>query len=353
MTTQDSTGWDAILTSLSVFKQIGLLLNYSLLACSVALLAVTIGSCLTMASKKPQRLSLFILVASALILVSGCILVIWLNFKIYANSALVLPETLVNHLNRWLANWNISSIYEIPLYDPASPPRYMLPFWLENEKYVFWFASFALMALLAWRKAESMGLKILLQILLIIQLLILCVFVKPFHDPLPRFFHEVSPFFLETASPGNKFGLFMRMYPRMIFYYNAPYMWFHPPLLFLAYSALTIFFACAVVMFFSRSRRNEKIGYSYAKFAYLLLTVGMLAGYPWALKAWGPNWWWDPKIAASLMMWVVFTTYLHARLYIFKKGMWHFVAMLGIMSFIAMVFTFVASFIFPGQHSVH
>ena len=34
-----------------------------------------------------------------------------------------------------------------------------------------------------------------------------------------------------------------------------------------------------------------------------LFALGMLLGYPWALQAWGPNWWWDPKICSSLMMW--------------------------------------------------
>ena len=137
----------------------------------------------------------------------------------------------------------------------------------------------------------------------------------------------------------------------MIFYYNAEYMWFHPPLLFLAYGSITLTFVTSMFMLWRREFAIEKMGYDYAKFGYLMLTVGMLLGYPWALKAWGPNWWWDPKICSSIMMWAVFSTYLHTRLYANKPSMWYFSSLLGILCFVAMIFTFLASFFFPGEHT--
>ena len=143
----------------------------------------------------------------------------------------------------------------------------------------------------------------------------------------------------------------MRLYPKMIFYYNAEYMWFHPPLLFISYASITIIFIASVFMLFKRDLLIEKIGYQYAKLGFFMLTLGMLLGYPWALKAWGPNWWWDPKISSSLMMWAVFSTYLHTRLYANKKPMWYFTSILGIICFLAMIFTFLTSFYFPGEHT--
>ena len=149
----------------------------------------------------------------------------------------------------------------------------------------------------------------------------------------------------------DRVGLFMRMYPKMVFYYNAHYMWFHPPLLFLAYACITLTFVTSVFMLFRRELAIEKIGYDFAKFGYFMLTLGMLLGYPWALQAWGPNWWWDPKICSSIMMWALFSTYLHTRLYANKRGMWYFSSILGILCFAAMIFTFVSSFYFPGEHT--
>jgi cytochrome c biogenesis factor len=144
---------------------------------------------------------------------------------------------------------------------------------------------------------------------------------------------------------------FMGLYPRMIFYYNTPYMWFHPPLLFLAYACITITFVTSVFMLAAREFSVETLGYGYAKLGYFLLTLGMLLGYPWALQSWGANWWWDPKICSSIMMWAIFTTYLHARIYVRKPGMWYFCSALGILCYLAMIFTFLTSFYFPGEHT--
>jgi cytochrome c biogenesis factor len=263
-----------------------------------------------------------------------------------------LPENMAHEINRWLAAANNRSSFTLPLYDPAAPPRYVLPFWLENEKYLFWFLAYAGMALFAWRRLSQPFFRILLQVLLVIQVTALCLACNPFHQALPLFFQEISPWFSPLA-PMSRLGLFMQFYLKLIFYYNAHYMWIHPPLLFLAYAGLTVFFAGCVAMLWSGESACETMAYAYAKASYLFLTLGMLLGYPWALQAWGPNWWWDPKVASSLMMWIVFSTYLHARLYLSRRGMWGFVGGLGILCFCAMLFTFTASFFFPGEHTGH
>ena len=148
-----------------------------------------------------------------------------------------------------------------------------------------------------------------------------------------------------------KIGSFMKLYPKMIFYYNAEYMWLHPPMLFVSYACITIAFVTSSFMLVKRDIDIEKTGYDFAKLGYFMLTLGMLLGYPWALKAWGPNWWWDPKICSSIMMWAIYSTYLHTRLYANKPGMWYFSSALGIICFLAMIFTFLTSFFFPGEHT--
>ena len=137
----------------------------------------------------------------------------------------------------------------------------------------------------------------------------------------------------------------------MLFYYNAPYMWVHPPLLFAAYALLTVTFTACVFMFFSARREQEREAYVYAKLGYLLLTVGMLIGYPWALQAWGPNWWWDPKIAASIMMWLLYSGFLHTRLYVHRRRVWFLHAGLGILCYLSLMFTYFMSWYFPGEHT--
>jgi cytochrome c-type biogenesis protein CcsB len=44
------------------------------------------------------------------------------------------------------------------------------------------------------------------------------------------------------------------------------------------------------------------------------LTIGIISGGVWANEAWGTYWSWDPKETWALITWLVFATYLHARI---------------------------------------
>jgi len=44
------------------------------------------------------------------------------------------------------------------------------------------------------------------------------------------------------------------------------------------------------------------------------LTIGIISGAVWANEAWGSYWSWDPKETWALITWLVFATYLHARI---------------------------------------
>jgi len=281
----------------------------------------------------------------------GFALICWLHYRIYIGLPLTLPESLSVWVNQQISAMNNQSAYGFPLYDKSSPPRYAIPLWIENEKYFFWCMSYSMMTQIACTRLNNHRIRGALLLLLAIQVCIIAFVANPFLQPLPKFFAEITTWFQGGLPPMKQFGLFMKLYPRMIFYYNASYMWMHPPMLFFSYAAITITFVTSSFMLVNREIEVEAIGYDFAKFGYFMLTLGMLLGYPWALKAWGPNWWWDPKICSSIMMWAIYSTYLHTRLYANKKGMWYFTSILGILCFLAMVFTFVSSFFFPGEHT--
>ncbi len=337
--------------ALAVYRTLGGILNWVLLG----LCAPTVA-CIAWQStgRKPMtpKADRFLMWSVTAALGAGVLLVCYLHLAIYHSVPLKLPAEFAPMINRWISAMAKASPGGLAPYDLASPPRFFMPPWLENEKFLFWFFCYALMASLAYAKATTKSLRLLLQGLLAVQVLILTLATKVLTDPLPNFFSEVNQWFL-PLSPMERLKVFMQLYPRMVFFYNAHYMWIHPPLLFISYAALTIFFAACVSMLLTGDREAELLGYTYASPGYIALTMGMLLGFPWALQAWGPNWWWDPKIASSIMMWVVFSTYLHARLYLSRRGMWSFVGWLGILCFAAMVFTICASYIFPGEHTVH
>ena len=124
-------------------------------------------------------------------------------------------------------------------------------------------------------------------------------------------------------------------------------------MLFIAYATLVITAAACVYMLFKQDKIYDEIAYRYAKIGYLLLTIGMLIGYPWAVEAWKDSaWWWDPKISGSIMMWVLYTAYLHAHIYVGRAKMRRVTAGLGLVCFTSLIFTYLLTYIVPGIHSV-
>lgn len=250
----------------------------------------------------------------------------------------------------------------LELASGAEVGRYWLPLWIEGEKLYFWALLLALLAVGVGRRypryapAANAALGLLLFLAVVAN--------NPYREALPIFHGEVTQLYEVTTLAGNptsgvtigiqeRFAIFGRSYGKMVGYYNSSYMWIHPPLVFLAYAALAVSFLGSMAMLRSRSREADEVAYRYARLGYLALTVGILFSYPWALAAWqGQPWWWDPKINMALMMWVLYGGYLHARLFLRRRGMWRTTAILGVGSFAALVFTYLTTYVIPGIHSV-
>jgi cytochrome c-type biogenesis protein CcsB len=80
------------------------------------------------------------------------------------------------------------------------------------------------------------------------------------------------------------------------------------------------------------------------------LTLGIISGAVWANEAWGSYWSWDPKENWALVTWIVFASYLHARLNEGWKGMQ--AASLGSLGFIIIWFCYLGvNFLGQGLHS--
>ncbi len=83
----------------------------------------------------------------------------------------------------------------------------------------------------------------------------------------------------------------------------------------------------------------DDMSYKAVTLGFLLLTIGIGSGAIWADQAWGKFWSWDPKQVSSLVVWLIYAAYLHARL---QKG-WEGkrVALFAAFGFCSLVFTFV------------
>jgi len=78
----------------------------------------------------------------------------------------------------------------------------------------------------------------------------------------------------------------------------------------------------------------DLISYRFLAFAFPLWTFTVAAGAIWAQYAWGRFWGWDPKETMSLVTWIIYAGYLHARVTVGWKGRRAaIVAIVGLASF--------------------
>lgn len=78
----------------------------------------------------------------------------------------------------------------------------------------------------------------------------------------------------------------------------------------------------------------DRVSYAFHAFAFPLWTFTVAAGAIWAQFAWGRFWGWDPKETMSLVTWIIYAGYLHARATVGWKGRRAaIVAVIGLASF--------------------
>lgn len=123
---------------------------------------------------------------------------------------------------------------------------------------------------------------------------------------------------------------------------------------FISYALFFLSFLAGLVYLIRDKKREsgmvEEINYLSAGLGFVFLTFGILSGSVWAHYAWGSYWSWDPKETWSLVTWMVYAFFLHAR---FVRG-WpgRRMAYISILGFMFVLFTyFGVNFLLSGLHS--
>lgn len=246
-------------------------------------------------------------------------------------------------------HFQISQILVLQLPDQSSV-RFHLPFWIEGEKLFFWSYVFSLLLVFKPNKKIENWLYFGLGILILFSLL----FEHTFLNPLPSFHREVFELWqaLKTITTSQASELLFQFGLRAKYFYNSSYMWTHPPLIFFSYAAFTYSFIAGLYLLFKSDSEVEKSAHLLIKIGYFALSAGLLLGFPWAITAWkNEPWWWSPKINVSLMMWLFYTSYLHLRLYPYRKNKPDWPTYLNLLSFISLLFTYLTTYLIPGVHS--
>jgi cytochrome c-type biogenesis protein CcsB len=138
---------------------------------------------------------------------------------------------------------------------------------------------------------------------------------------------------------------------------------------FVGYAAFAVSFGVSVLYLFKAKTENkpgkkgdslldylpssellDEIGYKTIAIGFPLLTIGIITGAFWANVAWGTYWSWDPKETWSLIVWLIYAAYLHARITRGWRG--KKAALLSILGFAATLFCYLGvNLILSGLHS--
>ncbi|MFN7065671.1 MAG: c-type cytochrome biogenesis protein CcsB [Aquificaceae bacterium] len=94
----------------------------------------------------------------------------------------------------------------------------------------------------------------------------------------------------------------------------------------------------------------DELTYKSIVIVFPIWTASIILGAAWANEAWGGYWSWDPKEVWSLIVWLFFGAYLHARQMLGWKG--KRTAWIVVFGFITVLICFFAvNLFFPGLHS--
>jgi len=111
----------------------------------------------------------------------------------------------------------------------------------------------------------------------------------------------VAPFLIDAAPYESTMGLIQR-----IFYYHVP-------------SAMVMFgsaFVCGIasaIYLAKRTPKSDAVALAAAELVVVFGLIVLVTGPLWARKAWGVWWQWDARLTSSLVLWLIFVSYMLLR----------------------------------------
>ena len=132
---------------------------------------------------------------------------------------------------------------------------------------------------------------------------------------------------------------------------------FHVAAAMVAYGTFAIGFGAAAVYLVRRQYRGtaagsleplEDVAHRAVLIGFPFMTLTIVLGALWADIAWGRYWGWDPKETSSLVTWLVYAAYLHARVLRGWRGSRS--VSLIVLGFMAVLFTYFGNYFFGGLH---
>ena len=129
-----------------------------------------------------------------------------------------------------------------------------------------------------------------------------------------------------------------------IFYFMVPMGW-------LSLLAFLIVFIGSILYLVKRESKWDILAHSSAEIGIVFTTLALITGSIWAKPIWGVWWTWEPRLTATLVLWLIYLAYLMIRSYATdeQRGA-RFAAVVGIIGFIDIPIVALATTLWRGIH---
>ena len=129
-----------------------------------------------------------------------------------------------------------------------------------------------------------------------------------------------------------------------IFYLMVPMGW-------LAMLSFAIIFVASIRYLASRNEKWDNLGYCAAEMGVIFTTLTLITGSLWARPVWGVWWTWEPRLTATLVLWLIYLAYFMVRSFAREESQGsRFSAVVGIIGFVDIPIIGMSTSLWRGMH---
>jgi len=90
-------------------------------------------------------------------------------------------------------------------------------------------------------------------------------------------------------------------------------MYFHIPCAWLSFFAFFVVFICSILFLWKKDREWDIYAHASAGIGVVFCSLVLITGPIWARPIWGAWWVWDARLTSTLILWIIYVSYLMLR----------------------------------------
>lgn len=124
-----------------------------------------------------------------------------------------------------------------------------------------------------------------------------------------------------VVPPEQKMGIIQK-----IFYFHVPAAW-------ISFLAFGVVFVASILFLWKQEEWYDQLAHASGEIGLVFCTLVLITGPIWGRPVWGVWWTWDSRLTTTLVLWLIYVSYLMVRAYGGSRGP-RYGAVLGIVGFL-------------------